>query len=347
MSQPERTEQQLAAVADRERDVFLRAGAGTGKTTVLVDRFCAAALDPEGGVERILAFTFTERAADQLRRRVREELIERGREASGERLKALREAQAATDRAWISTIHGFCRRLLASHPAAAGLDPRFRVVDEAEADRLATRAFDAALEELVEAGEAEALELAAANRRRTLLEMTRGAYDELRSHGDPAPALPEPPEADPAEAIGALVEAAKEAQLECAEAGGAKGQLSRERIAAAGELDPGAAADAELLAKLGGLEILSKGKHFEGEACERYTRALKRARSAVAAQVLRPAYEQLRELVTGFGGRYEELKAARSALDFEDLQLRAVELLRGSERIRDRYREQFRHLHGR
>jgi ATP-dependent helicase/nuclease subunit A len=60
--------------------------------------------------------------------------------------------------------------------------------------------------------------------------------------------------------------------------------------------------------------------------------------------VLRPAYEQLRELVTGFGGRYEELKAARSALDFEDLQLRAVELLRGSERIRDRYREQFRHL---
>jgi superfamily I DNA/RNA helicase len=154
MSRPERTEQQLAAVADRERDVFLRAGAGTGKTTVLVDRFCAAALDPDGGIERILAFTFTERAADQLRRRVREELIERGREASGERLEALREAQGATDRAWISTIHGFCRRLLASHPAAAGLDPRFRVVDEAEADRLATRAFDAALEELVEGGAA-------------------------------------------------------------------------------------------------------------------------------------------------------------------------------------------------
>jgi ATP-dependent helicase/nuclease subunit A len=344
MSRPERTEQQGAAVLDRERDVFLRAGAGTGKTTVLVDRFCAAALDPEGGVERILAFTFTERAADQLRRRVREELLERARKASGEHLEALREAQAATDRAWISTIHGFCRRLLASHPAAAGLDPRFRVVDEPEADRLATRAFDAALEELVEAGEAEALELAAANRRRTLLEMTRGAYDELRSHGDPAPALPEPPDADPAEAIGALVETAKEAHLECAEAGGAKGQLSRERIAAAGELDPGSDPNAELLAKLGSLEILSKGKHFEGEACERYTRALKRARSAVAALVLRPAYEQLRELVKGFGGRYEELKSGRSALDFEDLQLRAVELLRGSERIRDRYREQFRHL---
>jgi ATP-dependent helicase/nuclease subunit A len=79
----ERTEQQREAAFEDERDVFLRAGAGTGKTTVLVDRFCAAALDPDGGVERILAFTFTERAADQLRRRVREELAERASAADG------------------------------------------------------------------------------------------------------------------------------------------------------------------------------------------------------------------------------------------------------------------------
>src|SRR5690242_3838521 len=141
----ERTEQQAAAVEHRDRDIFLRAGAGTGKTSVLVDRFCAAALDPDGGVERILAFTFTERAADQLRRRIRDELSSRIRDAEGDRREALREALEATDRAWISTIHGFCRRLLASHPAAAGIDPRFRVVDEAEAERLAIRAFDLAL----------------------------------------------------------------------------------------------------------------------------------------------------------------------------------------------------------
>ncbi len=142
MGRPERTEQQGAAVQSRERDVFLRAGAGTGKTSVLVDRFCEAALDPEMGVERILAFTFTERAADQLRRRVRETLAEMAEEAEGERLERILEAAEAAERAWISTIHGFCRRLLASHPAAAGLDPRFRVADEPEADRLATRAFD-------------------------------------------------------------------------------------------------------------------------------------------------------------------------------------------------------------
>jgi ATP-dependent helicase/nuclease subunit A len=340
----ERTEQQCEAAFEGERDVFLRAGAGTGKTTVLVDRFCAAALDPDGGVERILAFTFTERAADQLRRRVREELAERASAADGSEREELLAAAEASDRAWISTIHGFCRRVLASHPAAAGLDPRFRVMDEPEADRLAARAFDSALEQMVEEGDSEALELAAANRPWTLLQMTRGAYDELRSHGDPSPTLPEAPAIDSANAVAELVEAAREAQVECAEAKGAKGELSRERIAAATALDPDLEADEELLESLAALAIVSDGGAFKGEACERYTAALRRARAAVAGRVLGPAYEQLRELIERFGRRYEELKSERSALDFEDLQLRALELLRSSEPIRERYREQFLHL---
>ncbi len=336
------TEQQAAAVERRDRDIFLRAGAGTGKTSVLVDRFCAAALDPESGVERILAFTFTERAADQLRRRIRDEFSRRLGEGEGDS-ELMREALEATDRAWISTIHGFCRRLLSSHPAAAGIDPRFRVVDESEAERLAVRAFDSALAEMVESGEQEALELAAANRRRTLLEMTRGAYDELRSHGDASPALPALGPPDTAAAITALAAAAREAHAECEEATG-KSVASRERIATATDLDPSLPADDELLEILRGLEITSNARAFAGEACERYTKALKRAQAAVAAHILGPAYEQLRELVARFGARYERLKGDRAALDFEDLQLQAVALLAGNPAVRDRYREQFRHL---
>jgi ATP-dependent exoDNAse (exonuclease V) beta subunit len=339
----ERTRQQSAAVENREQDVFLRAGAGTGKTTVLVERFCAAALDPEIGASRILAFTFTERAADQLRRRIREELSARVRGAEGEQLEALNEALEGIERAWISTIHGFCRRVLASHPAAAGIDPRFRVVDEAEAERLATRAFDSALEALVGTGEPEALELAAANRRRTLLEMTRGAYDELRSHGESRPELPELAPPDTAAAIEELIEVARNAHAECEEASG-QAVASRERIATAMTLDPGAPPEEDLLERLRGLEIKSGAKAFKGEACEGYSAALKRAQAAVAAHVLGPAYEQLRELVTRFGARYEELKAERAALDFEDLQLKTVELLSSSMPLRDRYREQFAHL---
>jgi ATP-dependent exoDNAse (exonuclease V) beta subunit len=339
----ERTEQQSVAVESMERDIFLRAGAGTGKTTVLVERFCAAALDPEVGAGRILAFTFTERAADQLRRRIREELSSRTKGAQGELLEALEAALDGVERAWISTIHGFCRRVLASHPAAAGIDPRFRVVDEAEAERLASRAFDSALEALVGTGQPEALELAAANRRRTLLQMTRGAYDELRSHGNPRPGLPQLTPTDTGAALGKLIEAAREAHAECEEAGG-QSVSSRERIAKAMTLDPAAPPGEDLLERLRALEVKSGAKAFKGEACGRYSDALKQAQAAVAAHVLGPAYEQLRELVARFGTRYEEHKAERAALDFEDLQLKTVELLSSSTKLRDRYREQFAHL---
>jgi ATP-dependent exoDNAse (exonuclease V) beta subunit len=92
------------------------------------------------------------------------------------------------------------------------------------------------------------------------------------------------------------------------------------------------------------MKLETKAKAFAGPECDAYREALQRARAAAAATVLAPAYSQLRELVRGFGRAYERLKADRSALDFEDLQLHARELLRSNERIRDRYREQFRHL---
>ena len=140
-------------IAARDRDAFLEAGAGTGKTTVLVDRYCAAVAEDGVEVDRILAFTFTERAAAEMRTRVRRELTARARATreAGDSARAdelLKDARA-TERAWVMTIHAFCRRLLAAHPLAAGLDPRFRVLDAAEASRLQSRAADAALDELL------------------------------------------------------------------------------------------------------------------------------------------------------------------------------------------------------
>ena len=327
--------------------MFLRAGAGTGKTTVLVDRFCTAALDPDVGVERILAFTFTERAADQLRRRVRARLAGLASEETDPgALELLREAEDKTERAWISTIHGFCRRVLASHPAAAGIDPRFRVLDEPEADRLAERAFDAALDRLVSGGDPEALELAASNWRRSLLEMTRSAYDELRSRGEASPALPDPPEADTGELLTALAAGRRSrgVRMRGDEADDQDARQSRpSRLSRADRSGIGAVHGA--LDLLSGLKLEGGGKAFEeSDEAAAYKRALERARGAVAAIAMREAYEQLRALVAGFGECYEALKADRSALDFEDLQLHAVALLRGNERLRERYREQFRHL---
>ena len=138
------TAEQRAAIDARDRDVFCEAGAGTGKTRVLVDRYCDAVEHDELGIEAILAFTFTERAAAELRSRVRRELARRSRSGARARRQTssptrLARASRETERAWVTTIHGFCRRLLAAHPAAAGIDPRFRVLAESEASRLRRR----------------------------------------------------------------------------------------------------------------------------------------------------------------------------------------------------------------
>ncbi len=65
------TPEQRDAIETRDRDVFCEAGAGTGKTRVLVGRYCGALLEDGAGIDEILAFTFTERAAAELRQRIR------------------------------------------------------------------------------------------------------------------------------------------------------------------------------------------------------------------------------------------------------------------------------------
>jgi len=136
----EPTAEQRAAIEARSGDVLTEAGAGTGKTGVLVQRYCDAVTEDGVGPDDLLAFTFTERAAGELRERIRRELTARARaaaeEGQHERAADIARGARAGERAWITTMHGFCRRLLATHPAAAHMDPRFRVLDEPEAARL-------------------------------------------------------------------------------------------------------------------------------------------------------------------------------------------------------------------
>ena len=98
-----------------------------------------------------------------------------------------------TEAAWVSTIHGFCTRVLRAHAIAAGLDPAFTVLDEAAARPLHDRAWDAALARLLDgANAAAALDLVAAydaDRLRTAIAM---AHDALRSAGQTRPRLPRP-----------------------------------------------------------------------------------------------------------------------------------------------------------
>jgi ATP-dependent helicase/nuclease subunit A len=190
------TPAQREAIACRDRDVFTEAGAGSGKTGVLVERYCDCVTEDDLGPEEILAFTFTERAAAELRQRVRRRLLERAHAAAEradlERARDIARAAREGERAWITTIHGFCRRVLAAHPVAARMDPRFRVLDDAEASRLRERAFAAAVEEVVEREGEPAARFVAAFWLPRLRDLVVDVHERLRSQGVDPPRLPDP-----------------------------------------------------------------------------------------------------------------------------------------------------------
>ena len=104
------TDEQREAIGRRAESLLLSAAAGSGKTSVLVERFVAAVRDDGVAPGRILAITFTERAAGELRDRVRDRLLELGD----------RQAARDTEAAFVGTFHGFCARMLRAHSFAAG-----------------------------------------------------------------------------------------------------------------------------------------------------------------------------------------------------------------------------------
>ena len=109
------------------------------------------------------------------RSRIRARLLELGRH----------DLARSLDGAWISTIHGFCHRLLKAHPFAAGIDPRYRVLDESQARVVQGEAFQQALTAFCAGQDGERLRLLATYGARGLRRMVTGAFETLRSAGRP------------------------------------------------------------------------------------------------------------------------------------------------------------------
>ncbi len=325
------TPEQASAIEVAGRDVLLEAGAGAGKTGVMVDRYCRLVCEEGVPADAILAITFTDKAAAELRHRIRTELTQRAERGDEKARELLGDIGAA----WVTTIHGFCNRLLARHPIAVGIDPRFRVLDAPETGRAAREAFDEALEEFLTGGGGEAREeMAASYGIDGLQAMVIDAYAELRSRGFAEPRLPEPPAADVAAAIQSAAAAVDEALAE-AKPDSAKQRFLQQATEVLGVAGPGEPS----LDRLAALRTKSKAKDMT--AC----------REAIEAAVSRSAeadgggqaYRELGTLLRLFSARFEAAKQRRAGVDFEDLQILAVGLLERAE-IGDAYRAQFRHL---
>jgi ATP-dependent exoDNAse (exonuclease V) beta subunit len=353
---PTFTDEQLTAIERRDGDLLLDAGAGSGKTAVLVERFVRAVREDGVEVGRILAITFTEKAAAELKDRIRERLRELGDD----------ERARATEGAWISTIHGFCVRVLRAGALAAGIDPAFVVLDETESGQLAEHAFERALAgeaagaasrggsagaELPGAaagagrGRADDIDLIAGYRVPRLRRAIVAVHGELRSRGERAPVLPPvspvtPPEVDQARRRLAAAHAAAAVELAALPEGGgavadARGRLERCAAVLADEGTPWLADIDAARLRNGSAAALS------GEACARYRDALEAFRAVCARREGARAHRLLDRLLREYGRCYAELKRERSALDFEDLELLTRDLFAGNGELRDRYAERF------
>ena len=312
-------EQQLLAV-EAEGEVFVSAGAGTGKTAVLVERVVRAVCDRGLDVDSILVITYTRRAAGELRTRIRAAFAERGRHDLAREL----------DGAWISTIHGFCARLLRSYPLAAGLDPRFRELEEAQAAVLRSEAFGEALAEFCAGEDPQRLELLATYGSDGLRRMLTSVYETLRAAGRQLDL-----EVAPRPELGERVE----------ELRAAAGSLAR---------DPDTT-DAQLQAASGLLELLDRDLRPDrlmslgmykarGDRAAAYCDALAAVEQAALDEAAARDRALLQDLLTLFAARYAEAKARESALDFEDLQLEARDLLRSQPDLREREQARFRSI---
>ncbi len=144
------TAQQVAAVVARETSVVLSSGAGCGKTHVLTERYLSHLRDDGAEVGQIVAITFTDRAARQMRERIRAAVVRRVKdEASADEAERWARHLRGLETAQISTIHAFCAALLRQHAAEAGLDPRFDVLEDVLAANLETEALANALQRLL------------------------------------------------------------------------------------------------------------------------------------------------------------------------------------------------------
>ena len=158
--------------------MLVEAGAGAGKTWTLVERFIfLLGKHVDWPLESIAAVTFTEKAAREMRTRLREAIEKKARGSPPD--SVWQAHRRALERLQVGTIHGLCARILRENAIAAGVDPRFEVLDEQQAQLMQEEAVRQTLNALVEVDD-PALELLSALQVRDLGEQMSGL---LRQRG--------------------------------------------------------------------------------------------------------------------------------------------------------------------
>ncbi|HEX4135993.1 MAG TPA: UvrD-helicase domain-containing protein [Bryobacteraceae bacterium] len=327
------TKDQHSAIEYRKLDACVTAGPGSGKTTVLVERYRSLIEDHRFEPRRILAITFTEKAAANMKSKLAEKFAH-------DPLR-LRELESA----WVSTIHGFCARLLKENAIAAGIDPRFAVLDARESEELQYSCLNAALDELVEQRHAEALELIEALQTPYVVNNLLDAYDGIRSAGKTVAeirAIANPSASvDPQSVAESLLRQLRSWPATLTPARRTQQSALLEWAQRLAESNAGSFAEFVRLVHDCPLH-LGKVPESEKETLREFKETLLPSLIAWAVDRHTARFRALIfDVLTRFDDLYAERKRVLGSLDFNDLERCTVDLLRRNDDVRARIRAQF------
>ena len=175
--------EQAAAAFEIDRHISVTAGPGSGKTTVLVERYLHILRKHKLSIDQIVAITFTNRAANEMRERLRQNLDTILKGTEGHERKHWLNYKRTLDGAVITTIHGFCARLLREFPVEARVDPQFVLLDEHRAAMLLEGIVEEVLSEFISLGHVEVSRLTLGVGRSKLAASLAQLYRDVRGQG--------------------------------------------------------------------------------------------------------------------------------------------------------------------
>ena len=175
--------EQAAAAYEIDKHVSVTAGPGSGKTTVLVERYIHILRERSLSIDQIVAITFTNRAANEMHERLRRELNQMLRIANEEERRRWLNYKRTLDGAVITTIHGFCARLLREFPIEARVDPQFLLLDEHRAAMMLELVVEEVLSDFISNGHVEISRLTLGVGRGRLAAALAQLYRETRGQG--------------------------------------------------------------------------------------------------------------------------------------------------------------------
>ncbi len=175
--------EQAAAAYEIKKHISVTAGPGSGKTTVLVERYIHILREHDLSIDQIVAITFTNRAANEMRERLRRELNHMLRIADDIERRRWLNYKRTLDGAVITTIHGFCARLLREFPIEARVDPQFLLLDEHRAAMMLELIVEEVLSEFISNGHIEISRLTLGVGRSRLAAALTQLYRDARGQG--------------------------------------------------------------------------------------------------------------------------------------------------------------------